>query len=217
MCQPLLPSVDCHNHVGLGNIYRDVKIIAGRRLLGISELFFFSCHCTSWYIMEKPNGFPALCSDKNRTLNVAPLISVRNGLSYTMSNCMCHERAKRSECAHAVIAKLPQVTRNLMHHGITILHGPKAWCMVSCTTPVSQSECRDSRSTSTKGNNAWFAHHWSWCHMNYYDVQISIVTFCKVSWKFMEFICQLPPTVMKVHDSCLHTSDVMLVCIKYSR
>ncbi len=36
---------------------------------------------------------------------------------------------------------------------IIILHGPKAWCMVSCTTPESQSECRDSRSTSTKGNN----------------------------------------------------------------
>ena len=61
---------------------------------------------------------------------------------------------------------------------------------------------------------AWFAHHWSWCHMNYYDVQINIVIFREVSWKFMEFICQLPPTVMKVHDSCLHTSDVMLVCIK---
>ena len=32
-----------------------------------------------------------------KVLYVAPLISVGNGLSYTMSNCMRHERAKRSE------------------------------------------------------------------------------------------------------------------------
>ncbi len=33
---------------------------------------------------------------------VVPHISVAHGLSYTLSNCMRHERAKRSECAHAV-------------------------------------------------------------------------------------------------------------------
>ena len=34
-----------------------------------------------------------------------------------------------------------------------ILHGLKVWCMFSCSTPMSQSECRKLGSTSTKGNN----------------------------------------------------------------
>ncbi len=55
-----------------------------------------------------------------------------------------------------IIAKLSQVTINLMHdEGSIILHGPEAWCMVSFTTPVSQSDCRKLGSTSTKGNKPW--------------------------------------------------------------
>ncbi len=79
------------------------------------------------------------------TLNVAPHISVAHGLIYTLSNCMHHERAKRSECVHAV----RQVTRIPLTDCDT--SWPKAWCMVLCTTPVSQSECRDLRSKNTKG------------------------------------------------------------------
>ena len=37
--------------------------------------------------------------------------------------------------------------------GCIIVYGLKVWCMVSCTTPVNQSECTNSRSTSTKGNS----------------------------------------------------------------
>ncbi len=51
-------------------------------------------------------------------LNVAPLISVGNGLSYTMSNCMRHERAKRSECApRYYYTSWPKgVVHGLMYH-----------------------------------------------------------------------------------------------------
>ncbi len=80
------------------------------------------------------------------TLLVAPYIIVAHGLSYTLSNCMRHEWT--SVCMQKSHAALIWSS----DEGSIILHGPKAWCMVSCTTPVSQSECRKSGSTSTKGN-----------------------------------------------------------------
>ncbi len=95
---------------------------------------------------------------RQTALLVAPHLSVAHGLSYTLSNCMRHKRAKRVWLtALSVVwqwshqkSRAPLIWSS--DEGSIILHGPKVWCMVSCTTPVSQSECRDSGSTGTKGN-----------------------------------------------------------------
>ena len=70
--------------------------------------------------------------------NPGRCIGVHKNISWCFFVCLSHLITNRQE--------------GIISEGFIILHGPKAWCMVSCTTPVSQSECRKSGSTSTKGN-----------------------------------------------------------------
>ena len=107
-----------------------------------------------------------------------------------LTACAASERREASVCMQKSHATLIWSS----DEGSIILHGPKAWCMVSCTTSVSQSECRKSGQPQ-RGIKGWMqcldyvsdGEIYSGAELTSWTLQWDLTLFLHLNWYIAEW------------------------------